>query len=85
MPYLPRPDFMGSTWMRLERNGVQVNSEISWAGVLFAETQQLIDNAIYIEGLPFAQLSILAAWKKARGRQKDIRDVGLISDYLSTQ
>jgi hypothetical protein len=83
VPYSPKPDFMGETWGRLEKGNVQVNSEISWAGEFFAETQDLIDNAEIIQGYPFAPLEVLAAWKKARGREKDIKDIELISNYLS--
>lgn len=82
-PYLPKPSFMGETWGRLEKDDIQVNSEISWAGVRFAETQELIDNAEIIQDFPFAPLEVLAAWKKARGREKDIRDVELITRYLA--
>lgn len=84
-PYHPKPAFMGETWGRLEKNDIQVNSEISWAGELFAETQELIDNAEIIQGFPFAPLSILAAWKKARGREKDIKDIELIAGYFSNR
>lgn len=82
VPYSPKPDFMGETWGRLEKGDVQVNSELSWHGELFAETQELINNAEIIEGFPFSPLEILAVWKRARGRKKDIRDVELITSYL---
>jgi hypothetical protein len=85
VPYSPKPAFMGKTWGRLEKEGIQVNSEISWAGVFFAETQELIDNAEIIQGFPFAPLEILVAWKKARGRQKDIKDIELIAGYFSNR
>jgi hypothetical protein len=83
VPYSPKPDFMGETWGRLEKDDVQVNSEISWRGELFAETRDLIDNAEMIEDFPFAPLEILAMWKRARAREKDLRDVELITNYLS--
>lgn len=83
VPYSPKPAFMGETWGRLEKDDVQVNSELSWNGELFAETRDLIDNAEMIEGFPFSPLEILAMWKRARGREKDLRDVELITSYLS--
>lgn len=86
-PYCLKPCCMGTagTRRRLEKGDVQINSEISWEGILFADTSELIKNAVIIQELPFAQLDVLAAWKRARGRDKDIKDIELIETYLATR
>ena len=85
-PYCLKPCCMGKegTRRRLEKGDVQVNSEISWEGTLFAETDKLIEDAEIIQGIPFAQLDILAAWKRARAREKDFKDIELIEAYLGS-
>lgn len=85
-PYIIKPCCAGKegTRRRLEKGDVQINSELSWEGVLFAETDDLIARASYINGMPFAPLNILAAWKRARGREKDLADNKLIQAYLDS-
>lgn len=85
VPYAPTPIFMGATWGRLEKDDVQVNTEISWMGERFAETENIIREAEIINEFPFAPLQILAMWKKARGREKDIKDVSLIENYFENK
>ena len=47
-----------------------------------ADTEKKIGQAIAIDGVKFVQLSDILAWKKAFGREKDLRDVALIEYYL---
>ncbi len=46
---------------------------------------EMIDNADIIEGLPFVKLKYLLEWKKFMGRDKDIKDIKLIEDYLENK
>lgn len=43
----------------------------------------LIANADSIGGMPFVQLETVLEWKKLKGREKDMRDIMLIREYLS--
>jgi hypothetical protein len=42
----------------------------------------LIDGAERIDGLPFARLEDVLAWKRSYGRHKDLEHVRLIERYL---
>lgn len=41
----------------------------------------LIKKAQYIDGIPYLSLDDVFAWKKVAGREKDLRDLMLISAY----
>ena len=47
--------------------------------------QELIESAEIIEGLPFVTLENLLRWKKLNGREKDLRDVITIEQFLEAQ
>ena len=47
------------------------------------DINQLIKEAEIIEGVPFAQLREVRAWKLAYGREKDLKDITLIDQYLT--
>ncbi len=44
---------------------------------------QLLATATVFDGVPFASLGHVRAWKLASGRPKDLRDVRLIDEYYS--
>jgi hypothetical protein len=46
--------------------------------------KQLLSTATVIEDIPFASLDEVLKWKKASGRPKDLVDIKLIDEYLST-
>lgn len=46
------------------------------------DMDELIDGADIIEGYRFVKLEHVVEWKKARGKEKDLRDVVLIDAYL---
>ena len=46
------------------------------------EPQQLIRDSDVIEGIRFVNLKDLLTWKKACRREKDLRDIKLIEEYL---
>lgn len=48
------------------------------------DIQKLIDEAEVINGVPFVKLEEVLAWKKVRGKEKDLKDIQLIEDYLKT-
>lgn len=43
---------------------------------------EMIENAEMIESLPFVKLKYLIEWKMLYGREKDLKDVELINNYL---
>ena len=73
------------TRRRLEKGDVQINNQISHEGVLFADTELLIEQADIIQGIPFGPLDVLKAWKAARNREKDLHDIQLIDAYLASK
>jgi hypothetical protein len=50
----------------------------------FVDVDSLIRHADIIEGIPFLQLESLRIFKMDSGREKDLRDVGLIDAFLKT-
>jgi len=42
----------------------------------------MIDNAEMIDGLPYVNLQDTILWKTRENREKDLRDIKLIKDYL---
>lgn len=48
-------------------------------------TQELINSAITIEGIPFMNLEELIKFKQATAREKDFKDIELIETYLKRQ
>jgi hypothetical protein len=53
-----------------------------FGGWLGWDIDALIDDAKIIDGLPFARLEDVLAFKRSYGRPKDIAHVRLIEDYL---
>lgn len=45
--------------------------------------EQVIAQAVMLNGVPYAPLSEIMAWKKAFGRKSDISDIALIELYLA--
>ncbi len=48
----------------------------------FPKTEGLIAEADIVDGYPVARLEAVMAWKRKKGRPKDIRDIGLIEAFL---
>ncbi len=46
---------------------------------------QLLANAMVIDGIPFASLEEVRKWKISSGRPKDIVDIKLIDEYLQKE
>ena len=45
----------------------------------------LLSDAVYVNDVPFTSLERLRSWKSKMKRDKDIRDIKLIDEYLNTQ
>lgn len=52
----------------------------NWPGI--NDVEKLIAEADIIDEMPFAKLERVIEWKKGMGREKDIKDVELIENYL---
>ena len=63
--------------MRLEDGKIEV-----FGGWMGWDIDALIDDAERIDGLPFARLEDVLAWKRAYARPKDLDHVRLIERYL---
>ena len=73
----------GSTDRILKGDGVDILSEFSCDDRYFADTDWLIKNAAIIDGVPYIQLEELMKWKKAAAREKDLKDIILIEEFLA--
>jgi len=56
-----------------------------WFGDYRPNSEFLITNAEIINGIPFLPLPELVKFKKALGREKDLKDIKLIEDYLNNK
>lgn len=56
-------------------------------GVGFSQWSQeeLLEDAFYLDGVPFISLEKLLIWKKTAGRAKDEEHIRLIEKYLAAQ
>ena len=73
----------GSTDRMLKGDGVDILAEYSYGKVFHADTEDLIRNAAIIDGVPYVQLEELLKWKKAARREKDLKDIALIEEFLA--
>ena len=73
----------GSTDRTLKGDGVDILSEYSCGDLYHADTGELIKNAAIVDGVPFVQLEELLKWKKAARREKDLKDVALLEEFLT--
>ena len=48
----------------------------------FDDINELIDTADIIQNIRFVKLTYVLEWKKAMNREKDIRDIKIIEDYM---
>lgn len=46
--------------------------------------RDLLNRAQVVDGVPYLGLDEVYEWKKMKGREKDIRDLGLIDEYRAT-
>jgi len=67
--------------MVLKKGLFEINKDLKF-GEYNPETQNLINNAEIINGIPFLSLPELIKFKTALGRQKDFDDIKLIEEYL---
>lgn len=65
----------------LNRDNVEIIPKLNWEDYT-TTTEEAISSAIIIEGVPFMNLEELKKFKKALGREKDLRDINQIDEYL---
>ena len=68
--------------IHLKREGVEITPDLPWEAYA-TTTQEAIDSATVIDGIPFMNLEELKKFKKALGREKDYRDIDLIDTYIA--
>lgn len=74
----------------LERIILQEGMDILGKGSMFeddniATTEKMIKTADFFEGHRFLNLQLLKAFKLKMGREKDLKDIELIDQYLASQ
>ncbi len=67
----------------LKKEGIDIIPSLDWSEYP-TTTEEAIQSAIIIDGIPFLNLQELKKFKKALGRDKDFEDIKLIDDYLLT-
>lgn len=65
----------------LKKDVFEINGELNWEKYN-TTTEEAIRTSLIIEGIPFLNLEETIKLKIASGREKDIRDVELIREYL---
>ncbi len=68
----------------LVKDNVEIYPEWKWCREYQPDTQRLIDEAEIIDGIPVVKLEEVLMWKRASGREKDLKDIGLIERYLES-
>ena len=67
--------------IHLKKEGVEITPDLPWHEYA-TTTQEAINSATVIDGIPFMNLDELKKFKTALGREKDYRDIDLINQYL---
>lgn len=67
----------------LRRDDVEV--WLSWSNSGEPNFDELLANAVAIDGVWFVSPQFLLEWKKAKRRPKDIQDVALLEEYLQNE
>lgn len=74
----------GFTILRKEDADVTTVQDKPTDGDYNPDRLQLIEEAIYINGLPFVKIEEVIACKRAYNRPKDQQDIKLIEEYLAS-
>jgi hypothetical protein len=72
---------VGGKFKVLKKDIFEVNTTL-WHGDYKPDNKNLIEQAEIICGVPFLQLKELIKFKTALGREKDLKDIELINNYL---
>lgn len=65
----------------LKKEGIDIIPSLDWSEYP-TTTEEAIQSALIIEGVPFLNLQELKKFKNALGRDKDFEDIKLIDEYL---
>ena len=80
-------------WQKIEKGTKDIplshdvfEAHNNWAFSSYSPTlEDLLADAMVIDGVPFASLMHVKRWKEASGRPKDLEDIKLIDRYLEAQ
>lgn len=75
------PEKLGQIYLR--KGFVELYLDVN-CGSCNPTTEELIENAEIINGVPFIGLDQLISFKKAYGKEKDFADIKLIEEYQKT-
>jgi hypothetical protein len=65
----------------LVSDGVDVITQLDWENYA-TTTQEAIDSALIIDGVPFLNIEEIIKFKTAVGREKDLKDIELLKKYV---
>ena len=74
----------GFTFLIKEDANVSTVQAKATDGDYFPDRLQLIKEAVEINGFPFVRAEEVIACKTAYGREKDLKDIKLLTDYLKS-
>lgn len=74
----------GEDGRRVLKKDVFEVDRVLWCKDYQPDTNDLIKNSEVINGIPFLQLSELIKFKKTLSREKDLKDIELINEYLKS-
>jgi hypothetical protein len=74
-----KPSIGGGTYTCLEYKDIEIMCTHPYDSI---DTQETIDEADIIDGVPIMSLEMLCVLKQQQGREKDMRDLQLVQAYL---
>lgn len=78
------PGWKEETW--LEKHLLKYDVyDIGGADCSGVPLEEMLADALWIDGVPFMNLDRLTRWKRLLGRPKDLRDIELIAEYRTTR
>ena len=66
----------------LKKDVVEINPRLDWESYS-TTAEEAIASATIFDGVPFMNLNELLTFKRALGREKDLRDVVVLEEYLA--
>jgi hypothetical protein len=68
----------------LKKDVFEIIPQLDWVDYK-TTTEEAIESALFIEGVPFMNLEELVKFKTALDREKDFKDIELIKNYLESK
>jgi len=75
---------------QLLQQGYQIRQMKEHAGILIDDCMEIFENwqaekTVYVDGIPVADIYSIRRYKERLSREKDLRDIALIDEYLAAK